>query len=127
MKKLILAASVLALGMAGTGVGHAQTAGPAGSGSVQTEQGPRSEQTSQDQIRQAQQKLTSAGLYNGPLDGEMNAETRQAVSQFQQQRGLPQSGTLDRQTLAALDMTTDGAGSSTTPPAASGPSAPMEK
>jgi peptidoglycan hydrolase-like protein with peptidoglycan-binding domain len=127
MKKLILAtASVLALGIASSGVGHA--ADPySSSTSTQT---PRSTTTmpqqstqsatspatvSESQIKQAQQQLKSAGLYKGAVDGKLGTDTQQAIEQFQQQHGLLATGTLDEQTLAALQGNTGRAGSSVKP------------
>jgi peptidoglycan hydrolase-like protein with peptidoglycan-binding domain len=125
MNKLILATvSALALGMAGAGVGHAQTTNPASvSPNVQGQQGKQSENWSPSQIKQVQQRLKAAGTYNGPIDGRMGAQTQQAISQFQKKHGLRQTGNLDQQTMAALNKTTSGAGSSTesgTSPANSG-------
>src|SRR5438094_6198073 len=42
------------------------------------------------------------GLYNGPADGMMDPDTRAALARFQQQNGLQQTQSLDRQTLARL-------------------------
>jgi peptidoglycan hydrolase-like protein with peptidoglycan-binding domain len=57
---------------------------------------------SQPSIQQAQQQLKAQGLYNGPIDGVIGPETKQALSQFQQQNGLPQTATLDQQTMSRL-------------------------
>src|SRR3954454_10230650 len=135
MKNLILAtASVLALGIAGTGIGSAQT--PSSTPNAQTpsattqtpssatqtpysatmSQGPQGQgaavNLSESQIEQIQQQLKGAGLYRGSVDGEMGPETRQAISQFQQQHGLGQTGVVDQQTLSALSSNQGGAGSS---------------
>ena len=82
---------------------------------------------SADQIRQAQEQLRSAGLYNGPTDGMMDPDTRAALARFQQQNGLRSTQTLDQQTLARLNanQTTTGFGSSApsgnqAPPAGAG-------
>jgi len=144
MKKLVLAtASVLALGIAGMGVGSAQT--PSSSPNAQTpsssaqtpfaspnaqtpsssaqipssstmSQGSQAQSSpvnlSESQIKQVQQQLKGAGLYRGSVDGAMGPETKQAVSQFQQQNGLDQTGVVDQQTLSALSTSQSGAGSS---------------
>ena len=144
MKKLVLAtASVLALGIAGLGVGSAQT--PSSSPNAQTpsssaqtpyaapnaqspsssaqmpssgtmSQGSQGQSApvnlSQTEIQQLQQQLKGAGLYRGSVDGEMGPETKQAISQFQQQHGLNQTGVVDQQTLSALSGNQTGAGSS---------------
>ena len=119
MKKLILTtASVLALGITGSGLSHAAdtyNSSPATSSSTSTQaptsstmsQNPAAETSptamSESQIKQAQQQLKSAGLYKGGADGKMGSETKQAISEFQQQNGLKQTGALDQETLAALN------------------------
>ncbi|HZU88257.1 MAG TPA: peptidoglycan-binding domain-containing protein [Stellaceae bacterium] len=119
MNKLILATvSALALGIAGAGIGHAQTTNPeAASPGAQAWQGKQSENWSPSQVKEVQQRLKAAGAYNGPIDGRMGTQTQQAIAQFQKKHGLRQTGTLDRQTMAALNInmneTTGGAGSST--------------
>lgn len=129
MKNLVLAsASVLALGLVGAGIGHAANtpnyhnstnmpqSGAQQPGSTTMQQGAQAQippanaraqnasvRLSRNQIKQVQQQLKSAGLYKGKVDGKMGRETKQAVSAFQQQNGINQSGTLDQQTLAALN------------------------
>lgn len=128
MKKLILAtASVLALGLAGTGTGYAQTTSPGTTPPASTMQSPSatapqqaqngtsSASLSEDQIKEAQQKLKTAGVYNGEINGQMDQETQEAIEQFQEQKGLEKTGTLDQQTMAALNATTSTSGSSMTP------------
>jgi peptidoglycan hydrolase-like protein with peptidoglycan-binding domain len=142
MKKLVLTtASVLALGIAGIGSAqtpssspNAQTPSPSAqtpyaspnaqspSPSAQTPSSATMSQGSQGQsaavnlsqteIQQLQQQLKGAGLYRGSVDGEMGPETKQAISQFQQQHGLNQTGVVDQQTLSALSNNQSGAGSS---------------
>jgi peptidoglycan hydrolase-like protein with peptidoglycan-binding domain len=112
MKKLIVAtAAVLALGIAGSEVGHTQTP-------RSTAMPPQNTQSEtalpESQVKQAQQQLKSAGLYKGAVDGKMGTDTQQAIEQFQQKNGLPATGTLDEQTMAALQTNTGPAGSSST-------------
>jgi peptidoglycan hydrolase-like protein with peptidoglycan-binding domain len=57
---------------------------------------------SSEDIRQAQQALQSQGLYRGPVDGKWGPETRNAVAQFQKQKGLKQTAQLDQPTLSGL-------------------------
>ena len=123
MKNLLVAtAAVLALSIAGAGAGIAQTSHSTPSTqspSSATTQTPSSSATmsqsspgqaqgtavnlSESQIKQAQEQLKSAGLYKGTADGKMGTDTKQAVSEFQQKHGLKQTGTLDQETLAALN------------------------
>ena len=53
-------------------------------------------------IRDVQQELKQAGLYNGAIDGVWGAESRSAMQQYQKQRGLYASGQLDHDTLQAM-------------------------
>jgi len=57
---------------------------------------------SQSDIQQAQQQLKAQGLYRGAVDGILGPQTEQALSQFQQQNGLPQTADLDQQTMTRL-------------------------
>ena len=97
MRNLMLAtASAIVLGMAGAGIGHAaeQYSIPTNTpGSAM--QMPSTMTASELLIKAAQQQLKFSGLYNGSVDGKMSSETQRAFRQFQQQHGLPQSGTLD--------------------------------
>jgi peptidoglycan hydrolase-like protein with peptidoglycan-binding domain len=68
---------------------------------------------SESQIKQVQEQLKANGLYKGEVDGKMGPETKQAISQFQQQNGLQQSGSLDQQTLSALSNNQNTSGSGT--------------
>jgi peptidoglycan hydrolase-like protein with peptidoglycan-binding domain len=53
-------------------------------------------------VRQAQRRLRSQGLYQGPIDGEMGPATRTALSHYQRKEGLPQTAMLDSQTVKDL-------------------------
>jgi putative peptidoglycan binding protein len=53
-------------------------------------------------LRQVQERLQAAGFAPGPLDGRLGPQTRAALRQYQQRKGLPVTGTLDTQTLQAL-------------------------
>jgi len=68
-------------------------------------QGMRGDMSGDPQtVAQAQRDLRSQGLYNGPIDGIIGRETRTALSQFQQQNGLPQTAQLDQNTLDRLNQ-----------------------
>ena len=104
MRNLMLAtASAIVLGMAGSGIGHAaeQYSSPTDTPEAAMQM-PSAMTASEILIRAAQQQLKYSGLYNGSVDGKMSPETQQAFRQFQQQHGLPQSGTLDERTYTAL-------------------------
>jgi peptidoglycan hydrolase-like protein with peptidoglycan-binding domain len=142
MRKLILTTvSVLALGVAGAGLGHAaetsapqsglqgvqtrsgertQTAPQTGlegvqaqtGGQMQAAHGAQAENWSQSRIEQVQRQLKAAGAYNGPIDGRLDTKTENAIAKFQEQHGLQKTGTLDQRTLAALNNQSNGTGSS---------------
>ena len=56
-------------------------------------------------VKQAQEKLGAMGKEVGTADGQMDAKTQQALKEYQQENGLQPTGQLDRQTVAALDLT----------------------
>ena len=104
MRNLMLAtASAIVLGMAAPGIGHAAELYSNPSNTPESAAQTASAMTASEiLIRAAQQQLKYSGLYNGSVDGKMSPETQQAFRQFQQQHGLPQSGTLDPRTYTAL-------------------------
>jgi TPR repeat protein len=53
-------------------------------------------------IAQVQRRLTAAGFDPGPADGTLGPKTRAALRQYQRTKGIPATGELDAQTLAAL-------------------------
>jgi phage tail tape-measure protein len=55
-------------------------------------------------VRNAQAALNQQGYSVGSVDGQWGPNTQSAVRQFQADRGLTQSGTLDAATLAALGV-----------------------
>ena len=122
MKKLILATAVLALGIASSGIGHAADPYSSSTTPRSATIPPQSTQSqtspvapSETQVKQAQQQLKSAGLYKGSVDGKLGSDTQQAIEQFQQKHGLTVTGTLDEQTMSALQGNTGRTGSSLTP------------
>jgi hypothetical protein len=55
-------------------------------------------------VRSVQQALNDKGYNSGAVDGRWGPATEDAVRRFQQASGLPQSGELERSTLAALGV-----------------------
>jgi peptidoglycan hydrolase-like protein with peptidoglycan-binding domain len=55
-----------------------------------------------DDIKEIQVRLLSFGFDPGPLDGDVGRATVAAVMNYQQQRGQPQTGQLDRALLDQL-------------------------
>jgi peptidoglycan hydrolase-like protein with peptidoglycan-binding domain len=58
-------------------------------------------------VRQAQERLMSEGFDPGAVDGQLGAQTRQGLKNFQESKGLEPSGQLDAQTIAALGIPSD--------------------
>ncbi len=56
------------------------------------------------QIMRVQIALTSLGLYNGRVDGVMNADTKTGLEFFQDLKGMPKSGQMTTPTLNALGV-----------------------
>jgi hypothetical protein len=55
-----------------------------------------------EEISGIQQRLKNLGLYGGPVDGQINAQTRTAISLFQSNQGLESTGEPDSTTRDAL-------------------------
>lgn len=53
-------------------------------------------------IKEAQEGLTKAGLYKGKTSGIMNADTRKALREYQKQNKLPVTGRLSDSVLVKL-------------------------
>jgi peptidoglycan hydrolase-like protein with peptidoglycan-binding domain len=122
MKNLMLAtASVFALSVAGAGMVHAADTGTPGattqapSTTMPSQQGQAGTPVnlSESQIRQVQQKLKTTGLYSGQIDGRMGPDLKEAISAFQMQHRLPQTGAIDQPTMAALNSSSSSGSSST--------------
>jgi hypothetical protein len=54
-------------------------------------------------VRWVQEQLQARGFAPGPIDGIPGLRTRQALSLFQHDRGLPVTGELDAATIQALE------------------------
>jgi peptidoglycan hydrolase-like protein with peptidoglycan-binding domain len=59
-------------------------------------------QADRQAIAHVQSELQQVGLYNGPIDGAWGPESRSAMANFQQSKGLPPSGQPDQPSLNAL-------------------------
>jgi peptidoglycan hydrolase-like protein with peptidoglycan-binding domain len=57
-----------------------------------------------DNVKLIQERLTAEGVYAGPADGELNAQTEAALRAYQQKQGLPVSGAADEATLKQLQI-----------------------
>ncbi|MBV9793421.1 MAG: peptidoglycan-binding protein [Actinobacteria bacterium] len=54
-------------------------------------------------VKKLQQELGQLNYYEGPVDGVMGPQTTAAIKDLQRQAGLPQTGTMNSATQAALD------------------------
>ena len=57
-----------------------------------------------ENVKLIQERLTAEGVYAGPLDGELHAQTEAALRAYQQKRRLPVSGAADEATLKELQI-----------------------
>ena len=124
MKRLLLAASVLALTAGGAfaqGTSPSSPApapaappmaapAPATSGGSMG-QAPKANTThaathatSSAKVKEAQQALQEAGLYKGKVDGKFGPQTKAAVKEFQKENGLKQTAHLDSATMKKLSQ-----------------------
>ena len=122
MRKLFLTAvSVLALGMAGAGIGHAAKplVHPESTTRILMEhphhalrpsRSVRAMNLSHGQVERVQRRLKADNLYRGPINGQITRQTRRAIARFQEQHHLPPSGVVNRRTLAALYGLSNGVG-----------------
>src|SRR6202044_1049313 len=53
-------------------------------------------------VKKLQQELGQLNYYEGPVDGIMGPQTTAAIQDLQRQAGLPQTGTMNTATQAAL-------------------------
>src|SRR5262245_13171973 len=108
---------ILATGLAAP----AQSTAPAQNRTAKKEQTVTAKTaTSKENVRNAQQALKDKGMYTGSIDGAMNAQTKKAVRDFQKQNNLKVTGTLNRETMAALGITSQKSTTTTTKPSAAG-------
>ena len=54
---------------------------------------------------QTQTRLTDLGFYTGEIDGVFDAETQQALIQFQTACGLTPDGVINQQVITVLGIT----------------------
>jgi hypothetical protein len=71
---------------------------------------PSAETRNPTLVRSVQQALKDKGFDAGAADGAWGPSTEKALRDFQQARGLPESGSLDPQTLAMLGVEQQGMG-----------------
>ncbi len=77
----------------------------AGTPGTTSEQRPEQKQIiSTDNVKLIQERLTAEGVYAGPIEGELNAQTEAALRQYQQKQGIPVSGATDEETLKQVQI-----------------------
>ncbi len=54
-------------------------------------------------VKDVQRTLSTLKYYSGTIDGVMGKQTRSAISRFQRANGLPETGMVDRKTLAQMN------------------------
>lgn len=57
-----------------------------------------------DNLKLVQERLKAEGMYAGPVDGELNAQTEAALRHYQEKQGIPSSGAVDEATLQKLQL-----------------------
>jgi peptidoglycan hydrolase-like protein with peptidoglycan-binding domain len=69
------------------------------------EQPPEQRQIiTKDNLKLVQERLKAEGVYAGPVDGEMNAQTEAALRAYQAKQSIPVSGAADEATLKQLQL-----------------------
>jgi peptidoglycan hydrolase-like protein with peptidoglycan-binding domain len=77
----------------------------AGTAGTTGEQRPEQKQLiTTENVKLIQERLKTEGVYAGPVDGELNAQTEAALRQYQQKHGIPVSGAADEATLKQLQI-----------------------
>ena len=80
------------------------------SGCLDDEQQEQAAAAARDYTLALQQDLADAGYFEGEVDGVYGPETVEAVKALQEANGLPQTGTVDKATDAALRAELEAAG-----------------
>ena len=77
-------------------------AGTAGTTGEQRSEQPQLMST--ENLKLVQARLQAEGVYAGPVDGELNAQTEAALRHYQEKQRIPVSGTVDEATLKQLQL-----------------------
>ena len=88
-----------------------QQSSPSEDSQQQSASAQQSQQNS-DLVKQAQEKLNANGKDVGASDGQLGPKTQAALKEFQQGNGLQETGQLDQETIAALDLGESGSAAS---------------
>src|SRR5258707_1678499 len=98
---LLLIALISALWLLGPGHRAVAAPGPSAPGAAAKSDTSRA---ASGQLERAQRYLHSRGLFHQRPDGRMSPATRAALKAFQKKRGLKITGTLDAETLVAMQL-----------------------
>ena len=82
----------------------------------------RASNISEADIQNIKTALKAKGLKPGPMNGELDSQTQQAIREFQQKNNLKVTGDVDEQTAAKLGVTLGKSGSSRSSTGSSGTS-----
>lgn len=77
---------------------------PAGSSSTGTNGHHNGPVAPSQEIMKLQSELGQLNYYEGPVNGYLNQATTQAITYLQRDAGLPQTGTMNQATHAALEQ-----------------------
>jgi peptidoglycan hydrolase-like protein with peptidoglycan-binding domain len=116
IRKLALAAALLAAPLSAGALSAQSTATtpqkPAAAPTMKQAPAPTAAATparhaawTKEQIKEAQEGLTKAGLYKGKATGVMNSKTKSALRAYQKENKLPVTGRLSDSVLAKLKST----------------------
>ncbi len=109
MQRIAAVVAVAALATA-TAVAQERPSGRDGQLTAGQQQVLGRQQVGVDIVYDVQTQLRRLGYPVGPVDGIFGPNTRTALGQFQRDRGLDESGRIDRESLAALGVPLQTAG-----------------
>jgi peptidoglycan hydrolase-like protein with peptidoglycan-binding domain len=96
----IIAAALIAL--AGVGLTHGHTAASTPAPASANPSAPAVTPSASASVKQLQIELSQLNHYAGPVDGLIGPQTITAIQDLQRQADLPQTGTMNSATQAAL-------------------------
>jgi peptidoglycan hydrolase-like protein with peptidoglycan-binding domain len=103
----IAVAAMFSAGAIAGGAQHSSSQGASqGAGMEQSQRQAQNPAQNPEVVKQAQEKLSAAGIDAGQPDGKVGPKTQAALKEFQEKEGLQASGQLDSETLAALEIST---------------------
>jgi peptidoglycan hydrolase-like protein with peptidoglycan-binding domain len=115
MKRVVLTAGVIlaasfAVAQQNTNNSQTTNGAPSGTAVVDKQQDtvvkpvPKKVKVDKSTVEAAQKALADRGYQTGPVDGIVGPQTRAATSKFQSDQGLKQTGSLNADTLAKLNV-----------------------